>query len=289
VSWGFGPYGITPWGGPFTAAPPPVYLQLQSAEAIRENVVRLTFDNPIYFSRWHDPADGSFVNRYSISHDPAAIGIDGEPTRPVNVADVQRVRDAANQVDVWTDRAFSPTGSRYIVTVMGLRSANMVLRIDPAGASASFEGVQQGAPRRTIDGVVGNRDFANPQMPGPGILANSLGHFIPDDRGDYAIDQGLTSYKKRVFRRLTTIKGTFRHIPGYGVGVPSAAKKLARANLTGSIAADAEDQIRQEPETISAEVILVPAVEDPSLFYYRINARTTLGTVSDYDVPVPTR
>lgn len=290
MSWGFGPYGRTPWGGINNIVPPPVvYLLLQSAEAIRENVVRLTFDRSIYFSRWNDPADGSFVNRYAIAADPTAIGIDGEPSRPVHVAAVRQVYGYANQVDVWTDRAFSPTGSRYTVTVTGLRSADRTVGLSPLGASATFEGVRQGIPQRTTDGVVGNRDFANPQMPGPGIAANALGQFIPDDLGDYGIDQGLVSYKKRVFRRLTTKRGTFRHIPGYGVGIPSASKHLARANLTGSIAADAEDQIRQEPETVSAEVTLIQSAEDPSLFYYRINAKTTLGVVSDYDVPVPTR
>jgi len=262
---------------------------LLTAEAIRENVVRLSFDHDVYFSRWHDPADGSFINRYSIAADPTAIGIDGLPSRPVAVADVKKVAGFANQVDVWTDRKFSPTGSRYTVTVTGLRSVDMTLRVNPAGATMTFEGVQQGVPLRTVDGTIGNRDFANPQMPGPGIAATSLGQFIPDDLGDYAIDQGLVSYKKRVFRRLTSKKGQFRHLPGYGVGVPSFSKQLARANLTGSIAADAEDQIRQEPETISVEVALRQSDEDPSLFYYRINARTTLGVVSDYEVPVPTR
>jgi hypothetical protein len=285
VSWGAGPYGLTPWGGSTIT----VYLLLLMAEAIRENVVRLTFDHDIYFSRWHDPADGSFIDRYSITADPTAIGIDGQPSRPVRVADVQRVVGSANQVDVWTDRKLSPTGSRYNVFVTGLRSIDLALDLNPAGASATFEGVQQGVPLRTVDGTIGNRDFANPQMPGPGIPADSLGQFIPDDLGDYGIDQGLVSYKKRVFRRLISPKGSFRHIPGYGVGVPTYSKMLARANLTGSIAADAEDQIRQEPETISVEVTLRQSDDDPSLFYYRINARTTLGIVSDYDVPVPTR
>lgn len=289
MSWGFGPWGMTPWGGIASEAPPPVYLQLVGAEAVRENVVRLTFDHPIYFSRWHDPADGSFVDRYSIVADPTAIGIDGNPTRPVAIAAVQRVADAPHQVDVWTDRAMSPTGSMYTITVHGIRSADMVLRVNPLGSSSTFQGVRQGAPVRSVDGMLGNRDFANPQMPGPGIRGDELGQFVRDELGDYGIDQGMVSYKKRVFRRLTTRKGSFRHLPGYGVGVPSSSKKLARANLTGSIAADAEDQIRQEPETISAEVTLVQSPDEPSLFIYRIRAKTTLGDLTDYDVPVPTR
>jgi len=133
---------------------------------------------------------------------------------------------------------------------------------------------------------LGNRDIANPQLPGVGITADQLGHFATDDTGDYGIDQGLASYKKRVFRRLMSKKGSFRHLPGYGVGIPSQVKRLARANLTDSIAADAEDQIRQEPETQSVSVTLTQSDDNPGLFFYRVRAKTSLGD-ANFDVPLP--
>jgi hypothetical protein len=286
MSWGFGPWGVSPWG----AAPPPAapVLSLVLAEPIRENCVRLTFDRAVYFSRWHDPPDAAFVDRYSITADPTAIGIDGNPSRPVAVADVTRVAGAdGTQIDVWLDRALSPTGSRYTIAVSNLKSSDLTRTIDPDAASWTFSGVAAGLPVAGADLTLGNRDFANPQMPAVGVTADQLGHFTVDDTGDYGIDQGLVSYKKRVFRRLTSRKGAFRHNPGYGVSIPQSAKKLARANLTDSIAADAEDQVRQEPETISVSVVLSQSTEDPSLFFYKVTARTTIGVVSDYAVPVP--
>jgi hypothetical protein len=273
-------------------------MALVLAEAVRENVVRLTFDQPVYYSRWHDPPDAAFVQRYAIAADPAAIGIDGNPTRPVNVAAVQAVPGDGTQIDVWLDRPMSPTGSSYTITVVDLKSADLSTNLDPTQASFTFTGVQLGTPALSMDMLIGNRDIANPQYGGTATNAGhpygsgsqslpQIGHFVVDDTGDYGIDQGLTSYKKRVFRRLTTPKGTFRALPSYGVIIPQSVKRLARANLTDSIAADAEDQIRQEPETVSVSVSLSQSTEDPSLFVYKINAKTTIGVVTDYTVPVP--
>jgi len=287
MSWGFGPWGVTPWGATFTLPPVVTGIALILAEPVRENVVRLTFDTPIYFSRWHDPPDAAFVDRYAISADPTAIGIDGEPSRPVLVADVKLVPGDGTQIDVWLDRAMSPTGSQYTVTVTNLKSSDLTLDMDPDQSTWTFLGVHQGLPVPGADLTLGNRDFANPQMPGVGVAQDQLGHFMIDDLGDYGIDQGLVSYKKRVFRRLTTRKGSFRHLPGYGVSIPQSAKKMARANLTDSIAADAEDQVRQEPETKNVSVVLTQSPDDPSLFIYKVTARTTIGDISDYTVPVP--
>jgi hypothetical protein len=287
MSWGYGPWGLTPWGGPIAQGGPRM-IALILAEPVRENVVRLTFDAPVYFSRWHDPPDAAFVDRYRIVEDATAIGLDGNPSRPVAIADVRRVMTSdGSQIDVWLDRALSPTGSAYTISCANLKSADLTLSLDPTKAAWTFSGVHQGLPVLGQDMTVGNRDFANPQMPGAGIRESELGQFTVDSLGDYGIDQGLASYKKRVFRRLTTRKGSFRHLPGYGVSIPQSVKKLARANLTDSIAADAEDQIRQEPETQSVSVQLIRSNDDPNLFIYRITAQTSIGQLTDYAVPVP--
>ena len=294
MPFGLGGFGFAPYGDGATTAGSQFGLIL--AEAVRENVVRLTFDQPVYYSRWHDPA--SFVQRYAIAADPSAIGIDGNPTRPVAVAAVHRVPDSDRQIDVWTDRVMSPTGSRYTITVIGLMSANLSMALNPSQSSYTFTGVQQGMPVLSADQMIGNRDFANPQFgatvrpaimrPGSNVFAlPQVGHFVADDTGDYAYDQGMESYKKRVFRRLTTPKGTFRQHPGYGVRIPGSVKRLARANLTDSVAADAEDQIQQEPETKSVSVALVQSPSDPSLWIYRITAKTSIGDLTNYDVPLP--
>lgn len=285
MSWGSGPFGITPWGGGDVAG-----LRLVSADAIRENVIRLQFSDPVYFSRWHDPADASFIDRYTITADPTAIGLDGQPSRPVLPADVQAVFGDPTQIDLWLDRSMSPYGSKYSVSVTKLQSTTGV-PLDLASTSAVVDGVRQGFPIITANTLIGNRDIANPQslgaMQGQASQVSALGTFQYDDTGDVGFDEGFISWKKRVFRRLTTRRGSFRHLPSYGITLPKTIKKLARANLVDGIAAEAEEQIRSEPETISASVQLVPHPETPGLFVFRINAETSFGNISNFDVPVP--
>lgn len=286
MSWGSTSWGGSPWGSTSEVVPV-IKFALISAEPIRENVIRLTFARPVYLSRWHDPYDASRSDCYTIVADTEFVGIDGNPSRPVAVADVRAVVGDGSQIDVWLDRSLSPTGSRYTITVANLVSDDQLAVLDTANASATFQGVQQGLPVLSIDMAIGNRDIANPQMVAPGVSTDQLGHFRYDETGDYGIDQGMVSFKKRVFRRLTTIRGAFRHIPSYGVSIPQSAKKLVRANLTDSLAADAEDQIRQEPETTNVSVSLVRSPNEPGLVVYRIHAKTTLGVVDAFDVPVP--
>jgi len=274
MSWGAGPAGSTPWGDGDGGTP--AGLALVAADAVRENCIRLTFNNPVYFSRWHDPHDASFINRYTVTEDPTAIGLDHLPSRPVAPAEVRSVFGVPTQIDVWLDRAMSPYGAKYTVGCVGLVDVHGVA-LDTGFATAVVDGVRQGAPVVDVSNVVGNRDIANPQM---------TGVYQYDDTGDYGVDEGLASYKKRVFRRLTSRKGTFRHLPGYGVLIPQSVKKLARANLVDGIAADAEDQVRQEPETKDVTVQLVPNPQTPGLYLYRVRADTTLGAVN-LDAPVP--
>jgi hypothetical protein len=288
MSWGGGPAGSTAWGDGDGAVVPS--MQLIAGEAVRENVIRLTFSTPVYFSRWHDPRDASFIDRYTVTADTTTTGLDGVPARPVFPADVQPVLGAEDQIDIWLDRPLSSYGAKYRVAVTGLQSSTG-LPLDVSAATVVVDGVLQGLPILTPDQLVGNRDIANPQslsMLGgqPAVIA-ALGVYQYDDTGDIGIDAGLVSYKKRVFRRLTTRKGAFAHMPGYGVSIPQSIKKLARANLVDGIASDAEDQIRQEPETKSVTVRLVPHPEAPGLFVYRITATTTFGQLQDFDVPVP--
>lgn len=283
-SFGSGKFGVTPWGG-YAFVAPSTQAMLIAAEAIRENVVLLTFTEPMYFSRWLDPGDASQVSHYGISPDMNSVGIDGLPPRAVFPGKVVKPFDSdGTMLELWLDRAMSPTGALYRVTVSNIVavSGNPLLT-----TSATFNGVRQGLPQVVIDAIVGNRDFANPQSTSAGISLtnNDLGKYHYDSTGDIGIDQGLVSYKKRVFRRLTTRKGAFRHNPSYGVLIPNSVKRLARANLVDSIAADAEDQIRQEPETVKVSVRIVPATT-PGLYVYRVTAQTTFGDLT-HDVPVP--
>ena len=110
-----------------------------------------------------------------------------------------------------------------------------------------------------------------------------LDKFQADSQGDLAFDEGLTSYRKRVFRRLTTKKGKFAHLPDYGVSVPSSVKQLGRAGVREQLAVDAEVQIKREPETVAVSVAIVET--QPEIYSYRIRARTSFGKTINFDVP----
>lgn len=262
-------------------------VSLVQAVCVRENVARLTFDAPIYFTGVLDPGDASDVARYLITPDASTIGGDGFAPRPVLPA--RSVLFDASTVDLWVDRRFSPYPARYSVKANGLLAADALSGL--LADSASFFSVQAGSPNPSVESLVSNADLANPQslstavgsVPNPTDAV--LGTLPVDDTGDLARDQGLASYKKRVLRRLSTPKGRHRHLPKYGVNLFASVKLLARASTIQDLAADAEDQIRQEPETVKAQV---DVVMQGGVAFFKVRVRCSLATNPvDLFAPVP--
>jgi hypothetical protein len=285
MSWGLSLFGSSPWGGGAGAT-----LRLSAAESIRENVIRLTFSEAVYLSGWRDARDGLRREKFSVTADSTSTDFDGAPARAVLLAAIARVPASfGTQIDLVTDRAMSHWPSRYDVRVRDLYSMAGA-SLDLTATTATVWGQQQGAPRALADRAVATRDFANPQSArdvigvAPSAATALLGTFQVDDTGDYAADQGLASLKKRIFRRLMTRKGAFRHLPGYGVGFPGVVKTLSRPGAVAALAADAEDQIRQEPEVRSVSVRLVQSV--PGLVYFSVKVQTSIGGALEFDVPL---
>jgi hypothetical protein len=101
----------------------------------------------------------------------------------------------------------------------------------------------------------------------------TTGVFTADETGDLSSVQGLQAYSDRVFRRLTTPKGRFAHLPAsYGSLFSRYSKQLAKAGIRELLAIDAEDQIRQEPETTSVTVRVRVDPSAPNVAYYDIDA-----------------
>jgi hypothetical protein len=242
-------------------------ISLVSALALRENMVRLTFDADIYYSAVLDSGDASDTARYLFTPDAASRGSDGLPPRFILAARADLFD--ARTIDLWVDRRFSPYPSRYIIDVNGLLEA---VTLDPLVThTASFLGCTRGVPQLTLEAGISNRDLANPQDNG---TEASLGTFPVDDTGDIANDGGLIGYKKRVLRRLSTRKGRYKHLPNYGTLAYDSIKMLARPGVIQQIADDAESQIRQEPETTQ---VSVKVVMQGSLAFYRCKIRCTFG------------
>ncbi len=251
-------------------------LNLLSAVAVRENVIRLQFDAPVYYTRVLDSGDAYDVARYIIVGDPDSRDQDGEPPRALLPAQADLTEP--DVIDLWLDRKMSGFPARYSVDVNGLLTA---LTLEPLGEhTAFFFGVLAALPPPTTDAGVSNRDLANPQDQGaPG----ALGSYATDDTGDVAFDSGLVSYRKRVLRRLSTRKGAYKHLPNYGVNVYESVKALARPGLIEQLASDAQDQVKQEPETVQAKVDVI--MQGP-IAYFRVRARCTFGGVVEITAPV---
>lgn len=279
MGYGSEPFGVVPWG-----ASGIVSLQLLSAIAVRENAVRLVFNAGVLFTGILNAGDGANVKRYSITAVAGTVGFDGEPVRPVRPIVVEQVPIAesyGSTIDVYTDRPFTAFPSRYIVAVQGIDAVNGAL-LDPAASSLEFYGLRRVRPRPRIDHVSASRDIANPQtgsalldpLPHTLIDSNLLGTYQADETGDVAIDEGIDSYRKRVFRRCYTRKGAFAWMPGYGVGLPGQVKQVGRRGVRDAIAADAESQIAEEPETIEVACRFEQDARAPEMFWLRIRART---------------
>jgi len=281
MGWGFGSFGLTPWGAKGVSS-----LQLLAALAIRENVVRLTFNTSVQFTGILNAGDGANVKRYSVAVVEGTVGLDGEAVRPVRPAVVKQAsipETFGSVIDLTVDRPFTAYPSRYRVSVQGVNAASGVL-LDPTATSLEFVGLRRDRPRPRIDLVSASRDIANPQV-GSALLdplPNTtdpliLGTFPTDSSGDIAFDEGIDGYRKRVFRRCYTRKGAFSWMPEYGVGLPGQVKRLSRRGTRDAIAADAETQIAEEPETVEVQCRFEQDTRSPDLFWLRIRARTVFS------------
>lgn len=122
-------------------------------------------------------------------------------------------------------------------------------------------------------------DIANPYLVrDAGIIdPPPLGQMQINDRGDYALDNRLEGLRKRIMRRISTARGGFALLPGYGFGQP--IKGTVRPAELKRMAADAKAQVEREPEVIRAQVLVQQQrpPQSPHVVIVAVRARTTLG------------
>ncbi len=270
-------WGTAPYGNPEDTSS----FGISRAVAVRENVIEVVFSEPIYFSSFLDIKDASNAEKYVMNTLPS-IGNNGQDARPVSVVKVEKGSDSST-ILLWLDRSMTPYPARYSVQCLNIWTENKTTPIDPCfgtyGLYGSFKTLQQ----NLFDLVVPQRDFASPQTkdafadPLPFSFEQYLGVFNIDDRGDYAFDEGETSFKKRILRRLVTMKNGFQHLPGYGIGIQQYAKKLSRATDRQKIATDIQLQLRREPEVAEASATFTPYPKRPDAVKLTIKIRTKTG------------
>lgn len=238
---------------------------------------------PVNYTNVRGFVDAADPKNYAITPVNGTIGDDGLPARTVFIARVEQAIGAGNAVDLWLDRRLSPFPAEY--TVRCTKSVSIGAPL--SDLFAQFYGVVW-APLLPTNATTPATDFANAgsaEIPGSSQI---LGVYPTTNQGDYATDQGLVSYKKRIIRRLTTRRGRFAHLPNYGVGLLDEIKRLAKASTRQALAAQAEVQIKEEPETEQVQVTITQDATNPGLFFFRVRARTRVFGQVNLDIPATT-
>jgi len=163
----------------------------------------------------------------------------------------------ATHVDVMTLEALP----NHLVNCEITASANLQTALGElvgGTTSADFTGVVQ-----TLDPVDSvtvdafrDRDLANPPFQVDRGIGYS-GTIIIGSDGDYETEAGGPLVRKCVMRRLGTPRGSFRHLPRYGVGLKEKEPLPSASDLI-KLRADIEAQALEEPdvETATARLTL---------------------------------
>jgi hypothetical protein len=291
-SWGSGTWGSSAWGSGDTAISST--FRLIAGVAIGENRIRLEFTSEPYYSGLFDLYDASDARRFEIRAIKTTIGADGASARDVTVAQVSRVLGESTKLDLTLDRSMTPYPAQYTIIATGVAAKpGVFVLIDSNFTTITLFANYRELNRPVIDLGAKNRDFAMPQtrsamfdpLPDPNNALN-LGTYVIDDTGDYAFDEGIVSFKKRVLRRCFSRPLSFAHMPDYGVGVQTFGKRLQTLATQSDLVSAIEEQISREPEVSQVKAALIPRANKPGLFYIRILARLKSGKGLRFDVPL---
>ena len=270
-------------------------LQLLGVQPVRENLMWLQFSEPPYFSGLLDPGDASNPDYYTITVVSGSIGGDDQPVRLVSPG-IPEVSPDGQGICLWLDRLMSPYPGQYVVTVSNLVGTESGLPLDPSYVSANCDALAAAPVVQDRSRTVGGADFANPQSgasAGDNVPVSvggqiNLGTYQVNAKGDYASDSGLSNYRKRVIRRITSNQGTFAHLANYGAGPRSLIKKPDRAGRAETLAKVAETQVLMEPDTASVTVTVVRSSSSPGIVVLKVVALHRSGQVLDVSVPIVT-
>lgn len=220
-------------------------IAIVRARAAGSHVVRVVYsEEPLHRS----PAgkyDALNPGNYSIE---AEVG-SAPNVMVVGIGSTMRVPPAPGVVGV-DERGFDLHTDRALVVDVLYRVTVVRVRAKPGG--------ELGTPySATFHGMVMLNTVNRPRNPVPLFdWQNSFdrGTWVVDDSGDLAPEDERASVRKRIFRRLVTPKGSFRFLPGYGVGLSLKGPMLPRD--LQPLQAEIVRQIKLEPEVQDVSVSL---------------------------------
>lgn len=293
--WGAGEWGTTPWGGNTTGP-----LNLEDAQATSENVVQLEFSRAVYITGLLDTFDASQPEFYTITPVAGTSGMDGADARAVTVVQVDVVAAAgfeSGQILALTlDRPMTAYPAQYLITCSSqIKSADLSTAIGTT--TFTCFGVFREIEKPSVDQPLPSPDFANPQSLSGALGSTAsfpfdpsiLGVFPTDDTADYAIDRGVSSLYKRIWRRLFTKPGRFLHLgQNYGIGLQTYGKQIGKAEVRNRLVAETEVQLSQEPEVAKVQSTTQRSTSAPGLWRLMILIKLTNGQTRTYGFPIPT-
>lgn len=289
-------FGGAAWGGSGWGSPVVELPQLVSAVAVAENVVQLSFSQPVYFSGLLDGPDASSRKRYTFAPVPGSVGMDGTAAKPVGAASVALVRVPGQllgtTVNVTTDRPMTPNPAQYVVSCDGLFGTDGVTPL--AVTTATFTSVFRVIQPPQVETLTPRGDVAMPQSQEAvltGVVGDpasiTLGSFAVSG-GDYATQAGIVEYKERLYRRMVTVRDAFLHLAGkgYGASLLTYGKRLGTASRRAALQGSIEQQAGLEPETTAVSCKTVLSRQNPGLLYLVLLAKTTFGKPVKVVAPV---
>ena len=155
-----------------------------------------------------------------------------------------------NTLRVWFDGPLV-RGEQYQLDLSNIASVNPMII---APTSITIVAFGAGADTIPLERISANRwDIRNPQTPRDSD-GKELGTFVYSDTGDLDVETRRQYLRKRIYRRLSTPKGSMMHLPNYGLKI--ADKTLIRATQLRQLQNDIESQISEEPDVISVRAVV---------------------------------
>jgi hypothetical protein len=270
-SYGSGPYGSMPYG---SGMPDP--KTTRRIRAITANAVLVPYEGGIGNTNPRNPNSPLNPRNWAVA------GVDPQaqvrlPMRVFAVAAGQTIPGLPTATD---------TGFILVFDGILTQGAQYRLAVAPAGVEVTpAEGyVQEFAAvvircdaiqrdERDDDGSM--RDIANPYVSRDALqFPPALGTYQITDSGDLANDDGETSLRKRIIRRVTATVGDFFHLPGYGAGIAPMVKQLQRIDTLNRMAAKVKAQVAKEPEVTQVSVQVRPANGDNTVIVVAVTVST---------------
>lgn len=229
--WGVSEWGLSEWG---VSGGTDLFLEGAAAISERQVLVALSIQ-PLAISTI---GTGDALN-------PATWSIERLDTQFFfTILAVEQI--SATQYSLYTLEKFGNALIDHRVATTSLLTPSMIPLTSPK--NAIFQGCVAAKVKPT---PAAQGDLASVQLAASSL--EGVLQVLPG--GDYVLQSGSSLLRKLIYRRLTTTKGAFFHMPEYGEGI-KVKEPINPANLP-AMQADIERAISLEPEVEAARVQLI--------------------------------